>query len=112
VQVYSRPPGAREYANAGWSVKIADLDIAQKTSFAWQGRRLQAGIEPVIPVERFGTVEQAVISAGHLDLLILDPRRTRPPPRYGSRAPRISSSCRPGFHSMTFNLPYCWRTSW
>src|ERR1022692_3385638 len=47
---------AREYANAGWSVKIADLDIAQSTSFAWQGRRLQAGIEPIIPVERFGTV--------------------------------------------------------
>ena len=63
---------AREYANAGWSVKIADLDIAQSTSFAWQGRRLQAGIEPVIPVERFGTVEQAVSSARGLDLMILD----------------------------------------
>ena len=63
---------AREYANAGWSVKIADLDVSQGTSFNWQGRRLEAGIGPVIPVERFGTVEQAVSSAGQLDLMILD----------------------------------------
>jgi Mrp family chromosome partitioning ATPase len=39
---------AREYANAGWGIKIADLDVSQGTSFSWQGRRLQAGIEPVI----------------------------------------------------------------
>ena len=32
---------AREYANAGWMVKIADLDISQGTSFNWQSRRLQ-----------------------------------------------------------------------
>jgi chromosome partitioning protein len=31
---------ACEYANAGWSVKIADLDVSQGTSFSWQGRRL------------------------------------------------------------------------
>jgi Flp pilus assembly CpaE family ATPase len=27
---------AREYALAGWSVKIADLDVSQGTSFNWQ----------------------------------------------------------------------------
>jgi chromosome partitioning protein len=42
---------AREYANAGWNVKIADLDVGQGTSFNWQGRRLQNEIKPVIPVE-------------------------------------------------------------
>lgn len=63
---------AREYANAGWSVKIADLDISQGTSFNWQSRRLQNGIEPVVAVERFGTVEQALRVAPHVDLLILD----------------------------------------
>jgi len=63
---------AREYAKAGWSVKIADLDIAQSTSFAWQGRRLQAGIEPVVPVERFGSVEQAKAASHGLDLMIFD----------------------------------------
>ncbi|MDQ2832357.1 MAG: phosphonate ABC transporter ATPase [Acidobacteriota bacterium] len=40
--------------------------------FNWQSRRLQAGIEPVIPVERFGTVEQALKTGSHYDLLILD----------------------------------------
>jgi chromosome partitioning protein len=63
---------AREYASAGWTVKIADLDVSQGTSFNWQGRRLQASIEPVIPVERFGSVEQALKSAGQFDLIILD----------------------------------------
>jgi chromosome partitioning protein len=41
---------AREYALAGWTVAIADLDVSQDTSINWQCRRLQAGIEPVIPV--------------------------------------------------------------
>jgi chromosome partitioning protein len=63
---------AREYAAAGWNVKIADLDIAQSTSFNWQARRLQHGLEPVIPVERFGTVEQALKIGNHYDLVILD----------------------------------------
>jgi len=63
---------AREYAAADWNVKIADLDIQQGTSFSWQGRRLQNGIEPVVSVERFATVEHALRIAEHHDLLILD----------------------------------------
>lgn len=63
---------AREYAEAGWSVKIADLDVSQGTSFNWQARRLQHGIEPTVSVERFATVEQALKQKGHYDLLILD----------------------------------------
>ena len=63
---------ARKYANAGWDVKIADLDIGQGTSFNWQSRRLQHAVKPVIAVERFGTVEQALKVAEHVDLLILD----------------------------------------
>lgn len=63
---------AREYAQAQWTVKIADLDISQGTSFNWQARRLQNALEPVIPVERFGTVEQAVKSSTPYDLVILD----------------------------------------
>src|SRR5579884_2070193 len=63
---------AREYANAGWSVKIADLDVSQATSFNWQGRRLQSAMEPVIPVERFGSLEQALKNAAHFDLMIFD----------------------------------------
>ena len=63
---------AREYASAGWQAKIADLDIAQGTSFSWQARRLRNDIKPAVAVERFGTVEQALHVADHYDLLILD----------------------------------------
>ncbi len=63
---------AREYAQAGWAVKVADLDVGQGTSFNWQARRLQQQVEPVIPVERFGTVKQALKVASQVDLLILD----------------------------------------
>lgn len=63
---------AREYANAGWTVKIADLDISQGTSFNWQARRLQNQIEPVIPVERFGSIEQAMQACKQFDLLMID----------------------------------------
>ena len=63
---------AREYAKAGWNVKIADLDISQGTSFSWQARRLQYQVEPVVPVERFGTVDQALKLADQYDLIILD----------------------------------------
>jgi chromosome partitioning protein len=63
---------AREYAAAGWNVKIADLDVSQSTSFNWQARRLQRALDPVIPVERFGTVEQVLKVGNHYDLVILD----------------------------------------
>jgi CobQ/CobB/MinD/ParA nucleotide binding domain len=63
---------AREYAAAGWNVKIADLDTAQGTSFSWQARRLQHAIEPAVAVERFGSVEAAVRIAEHYDLMLLD----------------------------------------
>jgi chromosome partitioning protein len=63
---------AREYAIAGWNVKIADLDVSQGTSFNWQARRLQNGLSPAVAVERFGTVEQALKIVDHYDLLILD----------------------------------------
>ena len=63
---------AREYANAGWNVKIADLDVGQGTSFHWQGRRLLNDILPVVPVERFGSIEQALKFTAALDLLVID----------------------------------------
>ncbi len=73
---------AREYAKAGWNVKIADLDISQGTSFSWQARRLQYQVEPVVPVERFGTVDQALKLADQYDLIILDAPPPAPSPRY------------------------------
>ena len=48
---------AREYANAGWSVKIADLDVSLGTSFNWQGRRLHGSSGPL--ALRPATIEAA-----------------------------------------------------
>jgi len=63
---------AREYAQAGWNVKIADLDISQGTSFDWHVRRLQQDVKPSVAVERFGSVNQALKARDHHDLVVLD----------------------------------------
>jgi chromosome partitioning protein len=63
---------AREFAAQDWKVKIADLDISQGTSFHWRARRLEHQIEPDIPVEQFGRVEQALKVSDQYDLIILD----------------------------------------
>lgn len=62
----------REYAAAGWNVKIADLDPGQGTSFKWHHRRLQNGLEPDIAVERYRTVQKALSFIEHYDLFLLD----------------------------------------
>jgi chromosome partitioning protein len=63
---------AREFAAQEWRVKIADLDISQGTSFQWRTRRLEHQIEPDIPVEQFGRVDQALKIGDQYDLLIFD----------------------------------------
>jgi chromosome partitioning protein len=63
---------AREFAAQGWNVKIADLDISQGTSFQWRARRLQAQVEPDVPVEQFGNVDKALHLADQYDMLIFD----------------------------------------
>jgi len=63
---------AREYANAGWKVKIADLDISQGTSTDWKQRREQNALQPEVAVEPFRTVDQAVRVASLYDLLVFD----------------------------------------
>src|SRR3954467_14899640 len=63
---------AREFAAQDWRVKIGDLDISQATSFKWRTRRLQNAIEPDVPIEQFGRVDQALKVADQYDLLILD----------------------------------------
>lgn len=63
---------AREYAIAGWDVKIADLDISQATSTDWKQRRELNNIQPEIAVEPFRTVTQALKHADVYDLMVLD----------------------------------------
>lgn len=68
---------AREAAHNGLKVKIADLDTQQGTSIDWHRTRLQAGIKPVVAAEAFATAAQALKTAEHYDLLIIDgPART------------------------------------
>ncbi len=63
---------AREYAQSGWDVKIADLDISQGTSVDWKKRRSENEITPTIAVEPFRTVSQALKHANVHDLMVLD----------------------------------------
>jgi chromosome partitioning protein len=63
---------AREFANIGWAVKIADLDISQGTSFQWRSRRLENNIQPDVPVEQFRDIAKAIKAAEQCDLLIFD----------------------------------------
>jgi chromosome partitioning protein len=63
---------AREYALAGWDVKIADLDISQGTATDWKKRREENSTTPEIAVEPFRTVAQALKHANVHDLMVLD----------------------------------------
>lgn len=63
---------AVEYANAGWEVKIGDLDRNQGSTTSWKTRRDQNRIEPEIAVEKYATVERAVRDSAQYDLMILD----------------------------------------
>lgn len=63
---------AREYADSGWDVKIADLDISQGTSIDWKKRREESQLKPEIAVEPFRTVSQALKHSHVHDLVVLD----------------------------------------
>ena len=63
---------AVEYANAGWAVKIGDLDTGQGSTTKWKARRDQNGIAPEIPVEKYATVDRAINDAENYDLMVLD----------------------------------------
>lgn len=63
---------AREIAAAGETVKIADLDIQQGTSYEWMGRRAEAGIEPEIQVQTFAKVQTALSEAHRFYVYVFD----------------------------------------
>ena len=63
---------AREFAQNDWTVKIADMDIQQGTSFQWYKRRAANTITPDIRTEIFTTVKQALKDAENFDLFIFD----------------------------------------
>lgn len=63
---------AVEYADNGWSVKLADMDKGQTSALNWQSRRIREGIDPEISVEQFSNVSRALGVEDHFDLLIFD----------------------------------------
>ena len=65
---------ARELAQDGFTVKIADLDTQQTTCAEWARDRAEAGIEPEIQVQAFGNLKTALAEAGRFDAYILDGR--------------------------------------
>jgi chromosome partitioning protein len=65
---------AREYAASGWSVRVADFDVKQMTTTEWAARRLAAGIEPVVEVQGYASVDKAVKGAQSSDMLVIDGR--------------------------------------
>ena len=65
---------ARELAQVGMTVKIADLDTQQTTCTAWASDRAEADIMPEIQVQPFGNLRTAIAEAGRFDAYILDGR--------------------------------------
>lgn len=63
---------AAEYARHEWTVKIADLDTSQATSYHWHSRRLAQHLQPEIAVEQFARVQPALKLAVAYDLVVLD----------------------------------------
>jgi len=63
---------AREAAEGGLSVKVADLDHQQETTAKWQRRRAANNIQPEIRVETFQNVRSALKEANNFDLYIFD----------------------------------------
>ena len=64
---------ARELAQDGFTVKIADLDMQQITCTEWASDRAESGIEPEIQVQPFGNLKTALAEGGPLRRL--HPRR-------------------------------------
>lgn len=64
---------ASEFARLdGWDVKIADMDVAQATSFHWMQRRHRQNLSPDIRVEGFQRLEKATADAENFDVMVLD----------------------------------------
>src|SRR3954467_8833424 len=65
---------AREYAASGWAVRVADFDVKQMTTTEWAARRLAAGLEPIVEVQAYASVDKAVKGASSSDMLVIDGR--------------------------------------
>jgi len=63
---------ATVYGASGWRVKIADTDTKQGTCTDWKRRREDNSIEPIVYVEPFRRIDDAIRNANDYDMLIFD----------------------------------------
>ena len=63
---------AVEYARHGWSVKIADMDLKQRTVTAWNALRMENKFEPAVEVQGFANVKDAIKQENSYDLIVFD----------------------------------------
>ena len=63
---------ATEYARNDWSVKIADMDLKQKTTTEWNCIRMESKVTPSIAVEPFSRVNDILKQDTHYDLILFD----------------------------------------
>ena len=63
---------AVEYARNEWSVKIADMDLKQKTTTEWNCIRMEGNISPSLSVEPFSKVRDVLKHDPHYDLIVFD----------------------------------------
>lgn len=70
---------AVEYARNEFSVKIADMDLSQGTVTEWNRIRMSKELEPLVRVEQFNSISEALKNAKNYDLVIFDgaPHATR-----------------------------------
>lgn len=61
---------ATTYAAEKWTVKIADLNVRQKTSVDWVARRMGFELKPLVAAEPFADVKTAMKQ--DFDLLVFD----------------------------------------
>ncbi len=63
---------AVEFARKDWSVKIADMDLKQKTSLEWNALRLDQNISPKLEAQSFKNVRDVLKQDPIYDLVIFD----------------------------------------
>jgi chromosome partitioning protein len=63
---------AVEYARNDWSVKIADMDLKQKTTTEWNCIRMENDTAPTLAVEPFAKVHDVLKHNPSYDLIIFD----------------------------------------
>lgn len=70
---------AVEYARNEFTVKIADMDLSQGTVTEWNRLRLSKATEPLVHVEQFNSVAEALKQRHNYNLIIFDgaPHATR-----------------------------------